>query len=592
MLQELTPDVSRLYEIAGRFFKSPESAVQEMLQNAYRSYLPHVPGRVNEIIVTWVQNKKVLVVTDYGRGIRDPLLMLSPMASEWADNVRQDQDPAGLGVFGILAFSDAVTWNSTFGSIRIESQRFFKDATYRSQLRQMVDTSAPLATGTVVMCENFRAEYMLVMNYVRAIGGLFPQTKVMLCGQAVPPDQALRWPVIGKIGNSLVRSSWTDMQSHCSYNQPIMFWHGHKIPVTGRREPPVVGVYHSKYGPLEIGQPKGLVVEILDENVITPQLPDRQSLVMDDVTTEFLRKLDAIWVDYVGEAMENRLDHLVGTAGIFAREGTCPGVPSEFMKRYFDATMLSSCRNYLRLAHELNPWEVCRKLLEEPETADCKSRLVLKKHVRNVSHTVLVRFPNEVKEFDTSHAPGGLVFERGGECQDPLADEDFYFQDNRFEDESQYTLVLDAELVQDHEWATIIRLKPNLSLYLGKPEAVDLTDTPHETIEYDGDVHLTPLNPLEKDVSGDFLSSCPKSAANIYVNIRSTAIREDGRSDDEEEEIDTCQHSWDQTLAALAGKLFIEHLRLDELVARFGGKFSVDNSTRTITDAAGREHRF
>lgn len=143
----------RFFAKAGRYFGSLESALNELFQNAYRSYLPlgerQEPPFVYVNVVDYPGSRGYIRIRDGGRGISDIGAALSIGDSRWGDDVEEEQDPAGMGICGILAFCRSVSISSTFGSLEIESERFFGDADYRALLLDQVEDQ-PFDEGTVV----------------------------------------------------------------------------------------------------------------------------------------------------------------------------------------------------------------------------------------------------------------------------------------------------------------------------------------------------------------------------------------------------------------------------------------------------------
>lgn len=96
-----TVDDHLLSEIP-RFFGSLEVALTEIFQNAYRADAQHV-------LVTWDEAARMLSIADDGPGLADPGILLLAGQSDWDGHVIE---PAGIGAFAALAYSQQITYTS------------------------------------------------------------------------------------------------------------------------------------------------------------------------------------------------------------------------------------------------------------------------------------------------------------------------------------------------------------------------------------------------------------------------------------------------------------------------------------------------
>jgi hypothetical protein len=96
-----TVDDHLLSEIP-RFFGSLEVALTEIFQNAYRAGAQHVT-------VTWDEGARMLSMADDGPGLADPGILLVAGRSDWDGHVIE---PAGVGAFAALAYSQQITYTS------------------------------------------------------------------------------------------------------------------------------------------------------------------------------------------------------------------------------------------------------------------------------------------------------------------------------------------------------------------------------------------------------------------------------------------------------------------------------------------------
>lgn len=302
----VTVNIDNLFRTVSRYFGSADSALTEAVQNAYRSYLPRdLAGPAPVIRID--TSAEGVAVTDYGRGIADPMNMLSIASSDWAAGVEQKHNPAGMGVCGILAFCKSATWISTFGTIRVDSERFFNDSSYRENLGAEVQHNGPFV-GTQLMMDGFTGQ--LTMDKVSKLFGRYLTASIAFNGSPIQIAQLPPRVAIHPTGNSTIHSLLgDDLPDYGAAPQIRVFWHGHDIGVPDFS--PAAITLESPGGPLTYTSAYGglrVFVNVLDENVITPKLPDRTSLIQDERTTTFLAEAWRAAVEAYHEKLCHRIE--------------------------------------------------------------------------------------------------------------------------------------------------------------------------------------------------------------------------------------------------------------------------------------------
>jgi len=121
---------NRLFKKIKCFFERPEMVFIEIAQNSTRA------GATN-LDLSLVDN--TLTAIDNGSGCTDPMALLQLSGSDWSEEVENEQNPAGWGLFALYAISSTVKFVSKFGSMTVNCKRFLEDAEYRENLPQAVD---------------------------------------------------------------------------------------------------------------------------------------------------------------------------------------------------------------------------------------------------------------------------------------------------------------------------------------------------------------------------------------------------------------------------------------------------------------------
>lgn len=306
----------RFFAKAGRYFGSLESALNELFQNAYRSYLPlgenREPPFVYVNVVDHPGSRGFIRIRDGGRGISDIGAALSIGDSRWGDDVEEEQDPAGMGICGILAFCRAVHISSTFGSLEIESERFFGDADYRALLLDQVE-DRPFDEGTIVTMWGIHGNsWRTPIEIVKAIAHNHVSLDTYV---ASVPSTALeayeKVRTLLEVGHGYrtshaVHGCWVydNDAGKSAYGRTSLtvIWHGQRIGVdTSRPEFARQLLPNVETTPWALD---GLVV-VVDRPVpgLQPKLPDRDRFIITDGLVDF------VW-QVVGRRLKRNLSYM------------------------------------------------------------------------------------------------------------------------------------------------------------------------------------------------------------------------------------------------------------------------------------------
>jgi hypothetical protein len=142
----------RLFRLIDNFFSDPSAVLFELAQNAQRS-------GATRLDITLHGNR--LIVSDDGKGIdsAEPIVVLAE--SSW-DPEAESAMPAGWGIFFLICIAQTVSFQSRFGSLALDCNRFRFDRDYRGSVLQHVNRQSSIPTG-------FRIEATLKEDVSRAI---------------------------------------------------------------------------------------------------------------------------------------------------------------------------------------------------------------------------------------------------------------------------------------------------------------------------------------------------------------------------------------------------------------------------------------
>jgi hypothetical protein len=137
----------RLLSLIPDFFEKPENVIIEIAQNAVRS-------GATKLDITL--NGNTLIAKDNGKGIDNPKPLFILADSDWTKEVEENHKPAGWGLFYLFSIASVATFNSRFGSVTVNCNRFLKENIYRIAFLNMLDYC--LLDGK---CEGFYIEAVL-----------------------------------------------------------------------------------------------------------------------------------------------------------------------------------------------------------------------------------------------------------------------------------------------------------------------------------------------------------------------------------------------------------------------------------------------
>jgi anti-sigma regulatory factor (Ser/Thr protein kinase) len=301
----ITVNEEHAFHTLPRYFSSPVDAVREAIQNAYRAGCPN-PGPDHHIDITIDGDD--LTIQDNGIGIDNPENMLGLMFSRWRPDVAGDQDPAGLGVCALLAYSKSVRWISTFGSIEVEGKRFFDSKAYRDALEVSQETR--LVNGTLVVLrgvgEALRPLHKNLSSVVQELTRYFVGPTITINGvRALDRELGTRLGTFAYNGGEIDLyyepnryGGFESAHNHGSRTNVNLIWHGQCIPLRVDNAPRDVGGWR-------INDMRRVRVVIRAENVITPKLPDRNDVVRDERTTSFLERVYSEYVKFLAEHLDS-----------------------------------------------------------------------------------------------------------------------------------------------------------------------------------------------------------------------------------------------------------------------------------------------
>jgi anti-sigma regulatory factor (Ser/Thr protein kinase) len=300
-MKQIKTNESRMFAKISRYFKEPADALREAIQNAYRAGWPEPQNNAIWVdIVAAGDDKCNVTIRDLGRGIPDFGTMLSPMDSEWADDVEADQDPAGLGVYALLAYTESVTFETVRDGCKrilcVHSKSFLNEDGYRQQLtkHEVVKPSSEL-TGTLVQLDGFGVSYAEAYRSLELLLGFFIDTKVYINGElfkgitiqqtvAETDDAAL---VSLKVCNSLEYRTY--------FSGVGILWHGMRVSVNNEFVDINVSGHSfsvsmdAAVSALWSSQRLGIIPK--RERLFTFKLPDRHAIVTNDVSRNTLNDL-------------------------------------------------------------------------------------------------------------------------------------------------------------------------------------------------------------------------------------------------------------------------------------------------------------
>ncbi len=125
-------NTERLLSKISHFFERPEGVLVEIAQNACRA-------GATKLAITADAKAKTIEAEDNGRGADsiEPLFCLADSA--WSEEVEAEQMPAGWGLFYLMAISEKVAYQSRFGYVEVDCEKFLNVTGYRDGMFGLIE---------------------------------------------------------------------------------------------------------------------------------------------------------------------------------------------------------------------------------------------------------------------------------------------------------------------------------------------------------------------------------------------------------------------------------------------------------------------
>lgn len=470
---KITVNADRLFSKVGRYFGSVSSALSEAVQNAYRSYCPIAKSPMRPPIDIMVTGRDV-TITDGGRGIRNFASMLSLASSDWEADVEGDQDPAGLGVCGILAYCDSATWESGGLSLTVNGKSFLSSAAYRDELLSHIRTADANIAGTRLTMHNVHGSDDLV-TLCTAAARWYRNVYIRVNGKAVSLE-AIPGVRCGSLAGSdiyLSPDAWVfdrNFPSDSRVAYIFVLWHGALIPVRGvtLSEPVHLHIKDSNKQAIS-----GLTVEvspcstavlIIDvgadaeaEGTVTPKLPDRSGLVLNDMT---LATLKAAWriaaVERTKQIVEFYDTPVVRTKGAYRRFTDGPGGVAGWDKVYPHRNLVVCGTTEVHSRAGDRDGELVERVV-------CRSEIL--GSITSSSAHLVIRDGGEETIRSFSHHWGTCVV-AGDESSDPFAEEGYYRVEDAVDVPSYVVVVIVDAKSKDDKYPVYVETGSHVRVWL------------------------------------------------------------------------------------------------------------------------------
>lgn len=121
----------RMLKLIHNFFENPQTLIIELVQNAVRS-------KAKNITISTDNGRLSAVDDGNGCDLIAPLLTLAE--SNWDEEVEQNQQPAGWGLFVLYCLTKEVEITSKFGTLKFDAELYLHNADYRSDVLSLAET--------------------------------------------------------------------------------------------------------------------------------------------------------------------------------------------------------------------------------------------------------------------------------------------------------------------------------------------------------------------------------------------------------------------------------------------------------------------
>jgi hypothetical protein len=260
-------------------FQKGWPVIAELVQNAQRAGSTQVRIRRSP-------EDACLIVEDDGEGIADidALIRLFIVGeSGFSDAKVAQQRPAGMGFYALLAGAKKVKVASQFGSLMVESRKWFHHAGYRDRLLARVDAVTRRLKGIRLEATGIDEPLrQLADEHIRSRLAGYTQLQVVYNDEVIAPyDPAQHYRYCVEVDG--VEAWWwlkAGADTHPSpalhaenhYTYAWVNWYGHLIPAR-------IHAGHQMYLVVRQGYP------------FNPKLPDREALLEDECWAAFKRRL-------------------------------------------------------------------------------------------------------------------------------------------------------------------------------------------------------------------------------------------------------------------------------------------------------------
>jgi len=132
-------NTERFFKEISHFFENIDGVLTEIAQNAHRAGATTLNIKIDK-------ENNTLTAEDNGHGADSVAPMFCLADSAWSKEVEEGQMPAGWGLFYLMAISERVAYQSAFGYVEVDCNRFLGGHEYREGLFGLIKPNEK-ATG-------------------------------------------------------------------------------------------------------------------------------------------------------------------------------------------------------------------------------------------------------------------------------------------------------------------------------------------------------------------------------------------------------------------------------------------------------------
>uniref|UniRef100_A0A7C3SRD5 ATP-binding protein n=1 Tax=Dictyoglomus turgidum TaxID=513050 RepID=A0A7C3SRD5_9BACT len=213
-------NTEKLFAQLKYFFKDPNKVIDELLQNARRAGATEVHLDIKD---------HKIIYKDNGKGMKDPEALVTLASSEWDQDIMDEENPAGWGLFFLYAIAEDVKIKSRFGSLSFNCQNFLTREAYRNAVLENIrpDSCDGMMIEAEIMDEPYKEIRYFEFNYDYLNKGSLYPFRIIYNGKEVEDlrkrlDALLDDHVkVDYEGNLLyVQRGWRDLED------VAVVWHG------------------------------------------------------------------------------------------------------------------------------------------------------------------------------------------------------------------------------------------------------------------------------------------------------------------------------------------------------------------------------